>query len=44
MHIVGREGRVLRDQWGIEPTAYLGIIPTYWSWTKRVDPNDYVLT
>jgi 4-hydroxyacetophenone monooxygenase len=140
MHITGRDGRVLREQWGHEPTAYLGItvpgfpnlfclygpgtnlahggslifqsecqvnyimeslrllltgghrtmeprlevhdeyraryegeisqmvwahwsvkhshfknpdgriftlspwpIPTYWSWTKRVDPNDYVL-
>ena len=25
MHIVGRNGIVLRDQWGEEPTAYLGI-------------------
>jgi len=25
MHIVGRGGAVLRDQWGDEPTAYLGI-------------------
>ncbi len=25
MEIVGREGRVLRDVWGDEPTAYLGI-------------------
>ena len=25
MHIVGRDGRVLRDEWGIEPAAYLGI-------------------
>ena len=25
MHIVGRDGGVLRDEWGIEPAAYLGI-------------------
>ena len=25
MHIVGRDGRVLREEWGIEPAAYLGI-------------------
>ena len=25
MHIVGRDGTVLREQWGEEPTAYLGI-------------------
>ena len=25
MHIVGRGGAVLREQWGIEPAAYLGI-------------------
>ncbi len=30
MHIVGRDGVVLRDQWGIEPTAYLGItVPNF---------------
>jgi 4-hydroxyacetophenone monooxygenase len=30
MHIVGRGGRVLRDQWGDEPTAYLGItVPNF---------------
>jgi 4-hydroxyacetophenone monooxygenase len=30
MHIVGRGGRVLREQWGIEPTAYLGItVPNF---------------
>ena len=30
MTIVGRGGRVLRDQWGIEPTAYLGItVPNF---------------
>jgi 4-hydroxyacetophenone monooxygenase len=25
MHVVGRDGAVLRDEWGIEPAAYLGI-------------------
>ena len=25
MHIVGRDGAVLRERWGIEPAAYLGI-------------------
>ena len=25
MHIVGRDGVVLREEWGIEPAAYLGI-------------------
>ena len=30
MTIVGRGGRVLREQWGIEPTAYLGItVPNF---------------
>jgi 4-hydroxyacetophenone monooxygenase len=30
MHIVGRGGVVLREQWGIEPTAYLGItVPSF---------------
>jgi 4-hydroxyacetophenone monooxygenase len=30
MHIVGRGGISLREQWGIEPTAYLGIsIPNF---------------
>lgn len=30
MHIVGRDGRSLREQWGIEPTAYLGItVPNF---------------
>src|SRR5690606_12132751 len=30
MHIVGRGGRVLREQWGDEPTAYLGItVPNF---------------
>lgn len=30
MTIVGRGGRRLRDQWGIEPTAYLGItVPNF---------------
>jgi 4-hydroxyacetophenone monooxygenase len=30
MNIVGRDGRVLREQWGIEPTAYLGItVPNF---------------
>jgi len=30
MHIVGRDGTVLREQWGEEPTAYLGIsIPNF---------------
>jgi 4-hydroxyacetophenone monooxygenase len=30
MHIVGREGRSLREQWGIEPTAYVGItVPSF---------------
>ena len=30
MRIVGRDGRSLREQWGIEPTAYLGItVPNF---------------
>ena len=30
MTIVGRGGRLLREQWGIEPTAYLGItVPNF---------------
>jgi 4-hydroxyacetophenone monooxygenase len=30
MHITGRNGQVLRDQWGDEPTAYLGItVPNF---------------
>ncbi|MFN8027159.1 MAG: NAD(P)/FAD-dependent oxidoreductase [Acidimicrobiia bacterium] len=30
MHIVGRNGTVLREQWGEEPTAYLGItVPNF---------------
>jgi 4-hydroxyacetophenone monooxygenase len=30
MKIIGRRGRVLSDQWGIEPSAYLGItIPNF---------------
>jgi 4-hydroxyacetophenone monooxygenase len=30
MHIVGRGGQTLREQWGIEPTAYLGItVPNF---------------
>jgi 4-hydroxyacetophenone monooxygenase len=30
MHITGRDGVVLRDQWGDEPTAYLGItVPNF---------------
>jgi len=30
MHIVGRHGTVLREQWGEEPTAYLGItVPNF---------------
>ncbi|HEX7095754.1 MAG TPA: NAD(P)/FAD-dependent oxidoreductase, partial [Acidimicrobiales bacterium] len=30
MTIVGRDGRVLREQWGDEPTAYLGItVPNF---------------
>ena len=30
MHIAGRDGRVLREQWGDEPTAYLGItVPNF---------------
>jgi 4-hydroxyacetophenone monooxygenase len=30
MHITGRGGAVLRDQWGDEPTAYLGItVPNF---------------
>jgi 4-hydroxyacetophenone monooxygenase len=30
MHIVGRGGVSLREQWGIEPTAYLGItVPNF---------------
>ena len=30
MHVVGRGGVSLRDQWGIEPTAYLGItVPNF---------------
>ena len=30
MHIVGRNGIVLREQWGEEPTAYLGIsVPNF---------------
>ena len=30
MHITGRDGAVLREQWGDEPTAYLGItVPNF---------------